>query len=340
MPRMMADARISEQSYEEGGSAASVRGLWRTLSRFVPGATVTDVGTPLEWQREASAPPRVAPMPVVEAGEPIRPVLGSAAAFGGFLDGVQESRVALWLPGGAPVVIARVGAVILQRQARTLSVWPNGVRDRTLVIVPQRRVDPTLWSELSAAVPIVDSGADEDVRHPESLLAAAVHVVEQARAAEERALAERWAVDGVAPLCVDGSIATLGEAAHAPRVVGLVKSHRTLVSAPDAIPALLALPEAHRTAVVELTGSHHRSRVWTWYLRLRAPRAADPLFGLVRIEIADHGDATARADDVSRWVMAERTPLALPDARWDVMPYGIARCESYLKRGLGLRATA
>src|SRR5690606_1398737 len=84
MPRMMADARISEQSYEEGGSAASVRGLWRTLSRFVPGATVTDVGTPLEWQREASAPPRVAPMPVVEAGEPIRPVLGSAAAFGGF----------------------------------------------------------------------------------------------------------------------------------------------------------------------------------------------------------------------------------------------------------------
>lgn len=340
MPRMRAEAGISERSHEEGASTARVRALWRTLARFAPGATVTDVGTPLEWQREAASPPRVAPMPVVETGPSIRAVAGSAAAFGGFLDGVQESRVALWLPGGAPVVIARVGAVILQRTARTLSVWPHGVRDRTLVIAPRVRVEPAMWEALSAAMPLVDSAVEDEVCHPESLLAKAVHVVEQARAAEERALAERWATDGVSPLCVDGSIATLGDAAHAPRIVGLVKSHRTLVSAPEAIPALLTLPEGHRTAVVELTGSHHRSRVWTWYLRLRAPRAADPLFGLVRIEIADHGEATARADDVSRWVMAERTPLALPDARWDVMPYGIARCESYLKRGLGLRATA
>ena len=63
--------------------------------------------------------------------------------------------------------------------------------------------------------------------------------------------------------------------------------------------------------------------------------------GLVRIEVTKpEADVTTRADDVSRWVMAERTPIALPDARWDVMSYGIARCEAYLKRGLALRSSA
>jgi hypothetical protein len=329
-----------QQSSGEDADAASVRELWRVVSRFAPGAGVTEPSTPLEWRSEAATPPRVSDMPLAEDGAFARPVGAAEAAFGGFLDGVQESRVATWLPGGAPLVIARVGAVILERTARQLALWPGGVRTRTLVVAPRVLIDAALWEALAAELPLMDSGVEDDVRHPESLLAKAVHVVEQTRAAEERLLAERWASDGVAPLCVDGSIATLGEAAHAPRVVGLVKSHRTLVCAPQDVASLLSLPEAHRTRVVELTGSHHRSRVWTWYIRLRAPRAADPLFGLVRVEIADHGHATARADAVSRWVLAERTPLALPDARWDVMPYGIARCESYLKRGLGLRATA
>ena len=78
---------------------------------------------------------------------------------------------------------------------------------------PARRnaVSMAMWEALSAAMPLVDSAVEDEVCHPDSLLAKAVHVVEQARAAEERALAERWATDGVSPLCVDGSIATLGD---------------------------------------------------------------------------------------------------------------------------------
>jgi hypothetical protein len=60
--------------------------------------------------------------------------------------------------------------------------------------------------------------------------------------------------------------------------------------------------------------------------------------GLVRIEVARtqelEGSATAmtrRADEVSRWILAERAPLALPDARWDRMVYGIRDCEEYLR---------
>jgi hypothetical protein len=306
----------------------------------VPLAGAGDGGPALELRREPSAPARLAPMPAVEEGPFVRAVPAGAAAFGGFLDGVQESRVAAWLAEGVPLVVGRVGAAVLAREGRDLRAWPGGVRERTVVVAPQALLDAATWAEVATIATVVDSGASADDRHPDRLVSAAVHAVEQVRAAEERALAEQWADDALEPLCVDGSIAALGAAAHAPRIVGLVKSHRTLVVAPEELPALLALPEGSRTRVVALTGSHHRSTVWTWYLRLRAPVATDPLFGLVRVELADAGEPTARADTVSGWVLAERTPLALPDARWDVMPYGIARCETYLKRGLGLRTGA
>ena len=61
----------------------------------------------------------------------------------------------------------------------------------------------------------------------------------------------------------------------------------------------------------------------------------DPLWGLVRIEIAHPkaGDraVTERADQISRWVLAEVSPLALPDARWDKMVYGVRDCEEFLR---------
>jgi hypothetical protein len=39
----------------------------------------------------------------------------------------------------------------------------------------------------------------------------------------------------------------------------------------------------------------------------------------------------ARADEVSRWILAEATPLALPDSRWDKMVYGVRDCEEFLR---------
>ena len=68
----------------------------------------------------------------------------------------------------------------------------------------------------------------------------------------------------------------------------------------------------------------------SWYLRLRDPAGRSPLFGLVRVETALADDITVRADLVSRWLLAERTPVSLPDQRWDVMVYGIRECEQYL----------
>jgi len=71
--------------------------------------------------------------------------------------------------------------------------------------------------------------------------------------------------------------------------------------------------------------------VVSWYLRLRNPHGHDAMFGLVRVEVADHGDYAARANDVSRWILAEVAPLSLPDGRWDKMVYGIRDCEQFLR---------
>ena len=71
-------------------------------------------------------------------------------------------------------------------------------------------------------------------------------------------------------------------------------------------------------------------------LRLRDPRGHDPMWGLVRVEISapstvDEPRIGDRADEISRWVLAEVSPLALPDARWDKMVYGVRDCEEFLR---------
>jgi hypothetical protein len=77
--------------------------------------------------------------------------------------------------------------------------------------------------------------------------------------------------------------------------------------------------------------AQHRQQVISWYLRLHDPRGHDALFGLVRIEACAGGDVAARANEISRWVLAEAAPLSLPDARWDRMAYGIRDCEQFLR---------
>ena len=61
------------------------------------------------------------------------------------------------------------------------------------------------------------------------------------------------------------------------------------------------------------------------------------MWGLLRVETAlpDKSEPlqsiAARANLISRWILAESTPLSLPDGRWDKMVYGIRDCEEFLK---------
>jgi hypothetical protein len=82
--------------------------------------------------------------------------------------------------------------------------------------------------------------------------------------------------------------------------------------------------------------SPKRQTVASWYLRLRDAAGHDPMWGLVRVEVAnpsriDEHAIGDRASDVCRWILAEVAPLSLPDARWDKMVYGVRDCEEFLR---------
>jgi hypothetical protein len=334
-------ARMAGPTYGTGDEAASTRALVRAARQAAGSAGDLSEGESLETRYAmAGAPARIAPAAPLEDGSFVRAVPGvTAPEFAAFLDGVQNSRAAAWLSSGVPIVVASVGAVILERVGGNLTTWENGIRVQRVLLAPRGLVDDAVWASLGAAGHLEDTRADPDDRHPDALLLRAVHVVESLRAAQECALAELWVAQRREPLYVDGGLSALGAASRSPFAIGVVKSHRTIHVEASRLPELFALGEGERTPVRSVAAAH-RASVWTWYLRLRAATASDPLHGLARIEVAPQdGGVTARADEVSRWVLAERTPIALPDARWDVLSYGIARCEAYLKRGLALHGT-
>jgi hypothetical protein len=261
------------------------------------------------------------------------------AGFAGFLDGTQQSRVVTYL-SGAPIVLADMGAVIRARVVRRLTTWGAGPLRASRIYLPRRLIPVNVLNAIgSSGLDAVDTLGDApggELPHPHELLRRAVHRVQEDRDALERRLAETWSATERAPLYVDGGLPSGERASESPWLVGVVKSHHTLYAADEGLAVVLGLPEGARSSIFIV------SRTWgppvlSWYLRLRAPSAHDPFRGLVRVEIAPPTDGSgeavlaARANQVSRWVLAERHPLALPDGRWDRMAYGIRDCEEFLR---------
>jgi hypothetical protein len=171
--------------------------------------------------------------------------------------------------------------------------------------------------------------------HPYALRDAAVHRVQGHREELERRLAERWCSLERDPLFIDGGISGSEAVAVSTCTVGVVKSHRTLYAEGDALALVLHLAHRERSSVFRIT-SPKRTTVASWYLRLRDRAGQDPMWGLVRVEVAYPAPEIMdrigdRADEVSRWILAEASPLSLPDARWDKMVYGIRDCEEFLR---------
>ena len=321
----------------EGGVGLrdAIRLLRSAGSASVLRALVTNVtgGQVLELLPSEAETPRLQPASPIE-GDTLRTVPvegGTASGFVAFLDGVQQSRVAAQ-QGAIPLVHGTVAAVVRVRRARKLLTWTGGLRVSRAVYLPIGLLDDAVCAVLRAGgAELVDTSEGTSVPvHPQELLARARSAVQRRRELLETALAERWCSAAEGPVMVDGSISNQGLASGSVLAVGVVKSHRTLYATADTLDQVAQLPVAHRTTAFDVR-SPRRTAVASWYLRLHAPRALDPLFGLVRIEVAHHTFTSARADEVSRWVLAERTPVALPDRRWHVMSYGVKDCEAYLR---------
>ena len=298
-----------------------------------------DAERPLELAAlRAQDPPRLISATVLE-GRALRAhaVSGTASpAFAAFLDGTQSSRVVAH-SDGIPIVHGVTAAVVRARVDRRMRTWDAPLVDRRLY-APLAMLSMEWRAALAReSLPVVDTLEARPVEspHPFALQDAAVHAVQEDREALERELAERWCRDAGGVLLVDGSIAGSERVAASDSVVGLVKSHRTLYAEGEALRVILRLARGERSSVFRIT-SPKRTPVASWYLRLRDARGRGPLWGLARIEVADavgaSGAALAeRADRVSRWVLAEALPLAIPDARWDTMVYGIHDCEEFLR---------
>ena len=317
----------------------SVRGVLRFLREHLPDARPLGDDSPaLDLTVPSGERPRTISARILE-GTTLRAhrIRGAPqAGFAAFLDGVQHSR-AIQYVHGIPLVLGTVAAVIRVRRQRRMVTWRQRV-ERGLYL-PLARMPASLRSARPGPVPLVDTlpGADTmPAEHPLELIERAVHRVQADRERLELELAEQWCALEDAPLLIDGGISGSERVAQAACSVGVVKSHRTLYVEGDALRTTLALRVRERSSVLRITS--RGATVASWYLRLRDPIGHDPMWGLVRLEVAeddrmraDPAAVTARADVVSRWVLAEGAPLSLPDPRWDKMVYGVRDCEEFLR---------
>jgi hypothetical protein len=292
----------------------------------------------LERSMPDARPPRLVGAEVIESGlMRARRVFGDPViAFVAFLDGTQSSHVLAYVDG-VPIVHGTVAAAVRTRRNRRLTTWHRPVVRRRLYGSLRSLSDARLETLSALGMELVDTTAasGDFSSHPFALRDDAVHRIQEDREEAERELAERWCHFEHQPLFIDGGISGSEKVAVADCTVGVVKSHRTLYAEGAALQTIFALRRGERSSVFRVT-SPRRIPVASWYLRIRDTAGHDPMWGLVRIEIAHPSriDANAigeKADAVSRWILAEAVPLAMPDGRWDKMVYGIRDCEEFLR---------
>ncbi|MGH7619893.1 MAG: hypothetical protein ACREPM_21990 [Gemmatimonadaceae bacterium] len=317
---------------------ASLHGVQRLLASLFPESEPAASETPLELTTSDPRPARLMSATLIEDRElQARTVAGDPEAnFVAFLDGTQSSVVAQYQRGGVPIVLGTVAGVIRERRDRRLHTWRHVVERR--LYAPKAQLARSVWDRLESTGLDLRDIADEEsanaAEHPLAMREAAVHRVQKDREHAERALAIEWCGRDQRGLFVDGPISGADAVARAQCAVGVVKTHRTLYASGDALAKVLSLGHGERTSVFLVT-SPKRATVASWYLRIREPKGHDPMWALLRVEIAadglDAAGATRRADQVSRWILAEVAPVSLPDGRWDKMVYGVRDCEEFLR---------
>lgn len=242
-----------------------------------------------------------------------------------FLDGVQRHQVVAYAGRFPfPLVAGVVAAAVRERSGRRLATV---VREVRRILVGRREVldeADGLWEDSERIVL-----EENESEHPVAELDRAVAAIDDARSRLEVAVGERFRARSDGWLVVDGSLAESAAFARDGRMLGVSKSHATLPFGGADLETYLRLPAGHRTSVFR-PASRRFAPVYAWGLRLWPWEGRDLLFGLVRVEAAPTAESLARADDYSRWLLAERAPVSAPDARWDRLLYGIHNVEDFL----------
>lgn len=282
----------------------------------------------------APAEPKVTPGTLVEDSELRAIQIGnwSESHFTHFLDGIERTHLPCYW-STAPTLYGYTAAVIRGRNLdRKMGTWRSDSKEK--LYFPFNRIDPTdIRSRGIQAQDISEIGEQPD-EHPAAMLDKARKAVGKVRAGLESRLAREWIAEYGGNtdcwLVIDGSLTEVVDSGECGNVIGIIKSHQTQYFDLEQQRKILALNPGERSSVFCVRGWKGRE-IYSWYLRLHSNAGRDIYFGLVRIEAAPTNESVQMADDISRWLMAERAPLSLPDTRWDRLIYPIRDCEMYLR---------
>ena len=276
-----------------------------------------------------------------------------------FLDGVQSSRE-IGRIEMSPVIVATVAAAIVNRCDRRFSRMPLEDPPTVVqaVILPRSAGDEKVeafW-DLLVGAGFSEFGPEDVPSSPHLVLDSAQYVpgadpsdyvgmremarsrVRTLRERLEGEMLRRWELDdrtladSEAWIAVDGQLRDIRESNR--RAVGLIKSVARPEFVGRDVAMLLDLEPGMRTTSFVPDWQLRRDlseRRTSWYLRMWPPQqGADALGSLMRVEAPRDTEPEA-VNEISRWILAERAPLAKPDPRWPAMIYPIHYVEKILK---------
>lgn len=269
----------------------------------------------------------IRPARIVE-GESLQVIpIGPAEAWPGplaYLDGIQHAEI-VGYAGSAPLFAATIAAAVRQRHESRLHTVVEAKR----TVILGRPAALLAAGDTFGALETIPLPDDEPT-HPLRDLVNAGHAVDRARGDIEVVVGDQYRARSDGWLLIDGTLAVSPRWAADARMVAISKSHSILPFEGADLEQYLRLPCAHRSSVYAPV-TRSLAPVRAWGLRLWPWEGKDLLHGLVRVEVAPANESTERANEISRWILADRAPISAPDRRWDRLLYGMHSVEQYLK---------
>jgi hypothetical protein len=289
--------------------------------------------------------------PIAARRVPVIPPRESRLRY--FLDGAQRT-FAVWRCGLVPTAATVVAAGILRRdpgedgvaEPGTLRMEhcfliPGGLDSRVDKLLARVRADgmrvedPRTFGRKVSSGEVPDDGGIDYSRLHELAYVAARQLREEVEAdvLESWVTRPEWAT-GDDWIVVDGRLRSYEQ-----RAIGLVKQFSDAYLSGVEAETLLGLPPGFRTTAFFPKGDRRRGRELPeartlWYIRLWDADGMDARHALVRVEAPSSVRTTEQIDEISGWLLAERTPRATGDERWATLLYPVHLLERILKRRL------
>jgi hypothetical protein len=260
----------------------------------------------------------------------------------------RTQLVGHFVSGGVevPIHYGLEGAVILKRESRRFSVWGDAEL-KTSVLVPFEFVkDKSILEKFGGRddFDLVDTGGSRP-EYTQLRISAVTKAHERAVALRNRLYGAWHKAEGANQndvLVIHGHVVDLPNAELSKNCLSLDMHVYLPWQNSQILEQMLQIPAGRRGPVLKVsrTSGDPMSK-YMWFVRLRTSSKADPEFGLLCCTIIarDDEDARARADEVSKLVIAERLPVSFPAEGWDKLIFPLKLCRDYLDSLLPSRET-